>query len=260
MPERVYRLPRNRPVVWRTPHSLSVGVDQPAVVVTDIPDAASPLIHALHEGIGRSGFVLLATQLGLDTDHATRLLDQLLPACRAEPVIQRPRVCVLGDSESTTTLASRLSGVSTLVETRESADYVLVVSDYVVHPDWIRELSDGTIRHVPVLFSDLTVTIGPVITPGVTPCLYCLSGRRDQDDAEWLSIQSQLFHTPSPLAAGHTADIAASLVVSLLPEVLCLPTQWDYTPGHTRFRYRPATATLTTEAVDFDPECRCRGL
>lgn len=86
MPER-YRLRRNRPVVWRTPHSLSVGVDQPAVVVTDIPDGASPLIHALHEGIGRSGFVLLATQLGLDTDHATRLLDQLLPACRAEPVI-----------------------------------------------------------------------------------------------------------------------------------------------------------------------------
>jgi len=237
-----------------------VGVDSPTVVVTEIPDAASPLIHALHEGIGRSGFLVLARQLGLSTEQASSLLDQLRPACTAHPRIEKPHIFVLGDSEATPSLASRLSRITTLVEDRSSADYILVVSDYVFHPDWIRELSDGTIRHLPVVFSDLTVTVGPVITPGQSPCLYCVSGRRDQDDVEWLSIQSQLFQAASPLASGATAEIASYVVASLLPEVIRPAEQWDYTPGVTRLRYRPASAELVTEAVEFDPQCHCRGL
>ena len=81
MAERIFRLPPHRPVIWRTPDSLTIGVDSPALVVTDVPDAASPLLHALQEGVSQTGFVIMAEQLGLTRIEATDLLEQLIPAC-----------------------------------------------------------------------------------------------------------------------------------------------------------------------------------
>jgi len=60
MPDDVYRIRTSRPVLWRTPSSVQVGVDDPPLVVENIPDRAAPLLHALQSGVSTDGFELLA--------------------------------------------------------------------------------------------------------------------------------------------------------------------------------------------------------
>ena len=260
MAERVFRLPPHRPVVWRTPDSLTIGVDSPAQAVTDVPDAASPLLHALQEGVSKTGFVLMAEQLGLTSKQATDLLEQLIPACEKPPSESTLTVQVLGDSRALAPLGQRLSRIAALTQEPTEADCVVVVADYVFHPEWIRSLSHGETTHIPVMFSDLTVSIGPVITPGQTPCMYCLFGPPGETDAEWLSVQSQLFHLPSALADTHAVDTASHILGLLLPGVLTRSAWWSESTGNMRHRYRADSRVLEMERAEFHPMCQCREL
>lgn len=260
MAERIFRLPPHRPVVWRTPDSLTIGVDSPALAVTDVPDAASPLLHALQEGVSHTGFVIMAEQLGLTRIEATDLLEQLIPACEKKPSEPTLTVQVLGDSRAMTPLGQRLSQIAALTHKVSEADCVVVVADYVFHPEWIRSLSHGETRHIPVLFSDLTVSIGPVITPGHTPCMYCLFGPPGEADAEWLSVQSQLFHMPSALADTHAVDTASHVLGLLLPGVVSRSDWWSRPPGSLIHRYRADSRALEIVGAEFDPMCQCREL
>lgn len=258
MAEQVFRLPSHRPVVWRTPHSLTIGVDEPAHTITNVPDAASPLLHALQEGVSETGFAILADQLGLTSAQADELLTQLAPACQSPPRESSPAVHLVGDSQALSALAQRLSRVAALTSSAEEADCVVVVADYVFHPEWIRSLSHGETTHIPVLFSDLSVSIGPVITPGRTPCLYCLVGPPSTPDAEWLSVQSQLFHIGSALAETRAVDTASHIVALLLPGVISRSAWWPQPPGNVVHRYRTDSHALEMEPLDFHPHCRCR--
>lgn len=258
MAERVFRLPPHRPVVWRTPHSLTIGVDSPARAVTDVPDAASPLLHALQQGVSQTGFVIMAEQLGLTKTQATDLLQQLAPACEKQPSETTPTVHLLGDSRALAPLGQRLSRIAALTHEPSDADCVVVVADYVFHPEWIRSLSHGETAHIPVMFSDLTVSIGPVITPGETPCMYCLFGPPGEADAEWLSVQSQLFHIQSALADTHAVDTASHVLGLLLPGVLTRSAWWSQSTGNIIHRYRADSRSLEMEQAEFHPQCQCR--
>ena len=260
MAERVFRLPPHRPVVWRTPDSLTIGVDSPARTVSDVPDAASPLLHALQEGVSRTGFVIMGEQLGLTRTQASDLLDQLIPACEKPPSASTLSVHLLGESRALAPLGQRLSQMAALTDEVTDAECVVVVADYVFHPDWIRSLSHAETPHIPVMFSDLTVSIGPVITPGQTPCMYCLFGPPGDADAEWLSVQSQLFHIRSALADTHAVDTASHVLGLLLPGVLSRSDWWSRSTGSMIHRYRADSRVLEIKEAAFHPRCQCREL
>ena len=78
-------------------------------------------------------------------------------------------------------------------------DVAVLVADFVIPPSrytrWLRD----DVPHLPVVFSDRVVRIGPFVTPGSGPCLHCVELHRTDDDPAWPAVASQLLGRRSPL-------------------------------------------------------------
>jgi hypothetical protein len=260
----VYRLPEHLPVVWTSATSIQVGIDPPRARVEDIPDNATPLLHALSQGTPASGLAMLARVHKVSSDWVEHLVASLEPALATAPPVAPLRLEVWSTSEAITGLSAlaRLSGVEVSVpeaitdHTAPTADTVVLVADYLVHPRWADRLLRENVRHCPVVFSDQTITVGPVVTPGETPCLTCLELQRREDMVGWLEVSSQLWGKHSPLHTPYNVSVAwALLLLTLAPGGVS-----GVTPGVSRAVFREDEGGVSWQSVDFHPDCACRGL
>jgi bacteriocin biosynthesis cyclodehydratase domain-containing protein len=130
----------------------------------------------------------------------------------------------------------------------------IAVGHYVLDPDvygyWLRR----DIPHLPVIFTDSSVTIGPLIEPGIGPCLYCLERYRSENDPMWPTLATQLWGrhsvTETPLLSREVAARVARTVVNRLR---------DGRPGAAmlvRLDAERGTATYREELPH--PQCGCR--
>ena len=264
MNQTVYRIRSTRPLIWRTPHSIQIGIDEPRLVIDNIPENASPLIHALRDGISQEGVGLLAKQVGLTRAEADEIVRACSPGFDDDPSPAQPITTVLGTSRISSALAGLLSqwGAAsnhlTSFPLPEDAGVVVLVGEFLADPSWNPHLTHTSTPHLPVLFSGLSITAGPLIVPGETPCLACMELWHRDDEPEWLSVGSQLWTTPAPTAHAQGAHHAAALCALLLG-LMGSPGLLTHTPGlclTTRFD----TSDTTKHQVEFHPDCRCRAL
>ena len=260
----MYRLSANLPVVWTSATSIQVGIDPPRAHVDHIPDTAAPLLHALAEGTPASGLAMLARHHQVSQDWVEHLVAQLEPALTTTHTPDPLRLEAWSTSHAITAMVglARQCGVEVIVpeaitwDTVPTGDTVVLIADYLVHPHWADQLSRDNIVHVPIVFSDQTITVGPLVTPGQTPCLVCVESRRREDMVGWLEVSSQLWGQQSPLHTAPNIGTAWALLLMLL------------TPGggqggangFTRAAFRPEQGTITWQPVDFHPRCSCRGI
>lgn len=94
----VLRLAAGVPMVWRTPHSIQLGVQRPVLVLDDVSPPFERMLAALAAGVSPSGWQMLAAAAGLGRDEAAALLEQIAPALEPQPVGARPSARVVGDS------------------------------------------------------------------------------------------------------------------------------------------------------------------
>jgi hypothetical protein len=226
----VLKLDSQIPRVWRTPFSLQFGVEPPRVVLTEVSDADEQLISALIAGVARSGLGMIARSVGVDSSRLTEILTLLDPVLE-RPVAEhsrtghRPVVDVVGSGITADLIAQTLISEGVAVAPKgagpaETCDLAIAVGHYVLEPylygHWLR----ADIPHLPVVFTDAGVTIGPLIEPGVGPCLYCLERYRSDADAVWPAIASQLWGRRSPTETMLLAIDTATRVVRLVTERL----------------------------------------
>lgn len=266
MSDRVYRIRSSRPLLWRTPHSLQVGVDHPRLVVDSVDDHAAPLVHALQDGISEDGYELLRRQRGVSKDSALHLLNQLSPAFVDDEKPQTVSCAVYGTSNATPLFARQLEHLGVTVTRVNSVDdlashpgVVILLADYLLDPQWLHTLPSGDRPHVPVVFSDLTVSAGPLIIPGHTPCLSCRELTIRDEEPEWLNLGSQLWSTPSPHADPKGASVAAVLAAELLSVVRPASAPLD-TSEPFQLRWEEQSGLVYRDHVTFHPQCHCRGL
>ena len=265
MTEKVFQLPGNRPLVWATPEEFHIGVDHPYTRVGHVPAAATPLIHALGEGISSGGIRILQQQLRLSPAEVSQLLEQIEPAYDSPAPETEPPIVLVGDSPALPVMAGVLDAmglpVTRIAEIGQlPADHpggVILVADYVSHPDWVSALGPTDIPHTPVIFSDLTIRIGPHVAPGLTPCLSCIEQQRRATTPDWLAIDSQLWSTRSPLSTPELGARAA-VFAALCHGAVGSPDAWGLSPG-LAIDYRPDRRSVSFRQVDFDPHCTCRG-
>jgi hypothetical protein len=245
MSQTVYRIRAHRPLLWRTPTSVQIGVDEPRVIVDNIPDTAAPLIHALHDGISAEGVEVLAKQLDISGREAHRIVQSCAPSFAEEPPCQTLSLVVMGSSTASRAIASLLEGWGAHSRHIESfpvpdeSGVVVLVADYLADPNWNAHLTHTSLPHLPVIFSDLSITAGPLITPGMTPCLGCHELWHRQREPEWLSLGSRLWASSAPtanLAGAHRAATLTALLLGLLGSPGVVPS----TPGMT-LTTRPQT-------------------
>ena len=137
-----------------------------------------------------------------------------------------------------------------------TGDTVVLVADYVVHPRWADQLLRENVPHMSVIFSDQTITVGPLVTPGETPCLVCMELFRRDDTAEWLEVSSQLWGKQSPLHTPHNLGMAWAVLLMLLSP----GGAQGGSPGFTRAAFAVGEGKVLWQSVEFHPRCGCRGV
>jgi hypothetical protein len=212
--------------VWRDPFSLQLGVDPARVVLREVTTAEERMIAALGSGVSRSGLDMIAESSGASEQDVAALLRKLklllVPEAVEPPAA---RVSIVGRGQTVERIAGilALAGVSVTVSatvTSEPTDLGIVVGHYVLDPEsygfWLRR----DLPHLPVVFGDDSVQLGPIVEPGSTPCLYCLEHYRRDADASWSAIASQLWGrraaSETPLVSAEVAARVARLVLGRL--------------------------------------------
>ncbi|MDQ0426400.1 ThiF family adenylyltransferase [Cellulomonas iranensis] len=101
-------------------------------------------------------------------------------------------------------------------------DVVVVVEHHAADPGRAMLLMSAQVPHVPVVVRDADAIVGPVVRPGLDPCLRCLDLHRTDVDPAWPTVLRSLTSARAPavtevgVLAGAAAALAAAQVLALL--------------------------------------------
>jgi hypothetical protein len=253
----VLRIDPRRPLVWRTPHSIQIGVDPVVAVIDPVDDGDARLIAALAIGVSESGLTMLARALGVDAQRVDQLLGELAPAFAPLPTPAVRRVAVIGTVPAAGRIARIIadSGHPVIAAAHGSCvvdsaiEAAILVSHHVIDPAehliWLRR----DIVHIPVVIGEQSATVGPLVEPGATACLACVHQARTAADPSWTAIEAQLWGTAAHGDEPMLATEAAIEVLRLLREHHGRSVRIDATTGRRR-----------EHAWAPSERCGCRGL
>jgi bacteriocin biosynthesis cyclodehydratase domain-containing protein len=246
----VLRLDPRYPLVWRTPDTIQLGIDRPLAVVPGVTAPLESVISALRVGVPRSGALMLGRQAGATDAATSALLQALAPALvdldsrpalpdRVVPALEparspddrvspsgsgvSPAVCVDGAGPTADRLRALLTELGIRVVatgTTDTTDLAVLVDHFVLAPErhgrWLRR----DVPHLPVVFSDAEVRVGPLVEPGAGPCLTCLELERVDDDPAWPAIACQLLHRTAPTETTRLSIEAATTAAGIVHDRL----------------------------------------
>jgi bacteriocin biosynthesis cyclodehydratase domain-containing protein len=267
----VIKLDARFAIVWRDPFSLQLGIDPPRVVLREVSTADERMITALGRGVSRSGLEMIATSAGASEREVAALLRAVKPVLRPdEPEPAQLRIRILGAGQTVERVAAllALSGAEVTVGADMGADmgadaddppadFGIAIGHYVLDPEvygfWLRR----DIPHLPVVFGDDSVLIGPLVEPGTSPCLYCLEFYRREADASWSAIASQLWGRHSSAETSLVAAETAARVARLVLRRLTVGRSPGRTQAARSFRIAADTGEVTRRDWIPHPGCGC---
>lgn len=257
------------PLVWRTPDSLQLGVDHPPVVLTSVTTAHERMLAALAIGLTPQGLALIGTEAGLNPAQIADFERVIRPALATPKVVASARVEIDGFGATADRLEWRVreAGMephrarpqadrNRAAASAGTPDIAVIVGDFVFDPErrgrWLRR----DIPHLPLVFGDTSVTIGPFIEPGVGPCLYCLDLHRRDADPAWPALASQLLGkvscAQSPFVASEAATLATRMLLRRVRD--------GRTYSSTSLTLDTDTGQTRERVWQTHPECACTGL
>ena len=217
----MHRIDPRLPLLWRTPTEIQIGFARPVAVLTDLTAAQEYVVAALHSGVSDVSLRALASQRGMPATDVSDLLERLRPALESATDVSslRDRVWVAVDGKglgaariahtladtsltrslfASATVAELLAEAPTHEESRSSASAVVVVVATMALPPercgpWLRR----GVRHLPVVWLDTAVHVGPLIDPGRTACWHCVELARCDADAARRALVTQVAGRPA---------------------------------------------------------------
>jgi bacteriocin biosynthesis cyclodehydratase domain-containing protein len=250
----VLQLDPRFPLVWRSPTSLQFGVATPVVRLDDVTTADEYMLAALATGVSGPGLTMIGTSAGASALDVASLLTRVTPALRGDPRPQR-RVLVEGAGHTASRVVDAVRATGAEVVSAQP-QLVVIVADYVVPPElhgaWLRR----DIPHLPVVVTDSTVEIGPVVEPGIGPCLYCLLKSRTELDPAWPAIAAQLSGSRSRANNAVVAGEVAALVARVVD------ARFDNGVGdrHVRLELDIATGQIRSTELLARHDCGCQAI
>lgn len=246
----VLRLDPGLPMLWRSPTSVQFGADEPAAVLSEVTEGEDRLLAALAAGVSETGFAMLADSLGVSAERSQALLEALAPVLARETALPPQVAAVLGDGALARAIAGLLSASDALGSVEDAA-LIVLVADWVVSPaDHLRWLNRD-VPHLPVVVGDRGATVGPVVEPGVGPCLYCVHLARVDEDPAWTAIATQLLgragRAVGALEAAEGAAFVARRVLERLAGGGVNGMSWRLDAG----------GAVSVRAWGRHPDCRC---
>ncbi len=256
------------PVLWRTPHSVQVGVDAAVVLLGTVTTAHERMLAALSVGLTPDGLTLIGTDSGLSAEQVAEFAIAIAPALVTPSSPPHAIVHIDGFGPTANRLEWRLreagleprrvgpSDHDELVRTPlDTVELAVIVGDYVLDPErrgrWLRR----DIPHLPLVYGDTSITMGPFVEPGIGPCLYCLELHRTESDPAWPALASQLLGkasaVQSPFFASEVATLATRWVLSRVID--------GAARASTALAVSAETGQRSEKTVLAHPECSCSG-
>ena len=255
-------------MLWRSTTSVQFGADRPVVILPDVGTTEEHLIAVLGAGVSEVSLTAIATHLGMTQSQLGAFLRTIGPALVANPLDRSWRISLDGVGLSASWLQELLTDSGhEIVAT--SPDVALILGHHVLQPDrcgsWLRR----DIAHLPILFGDAHVRLGPLITPGEGPCLHCVNRHYAQADDTWAIAASQLLGRPSQLEKTQLCLEVATMVTRWInnaagPHSL---TGWVDRLDPTRGLHRGEVVTIeaatghrSRATYSHQQECACQAL
>lgn len=210
--------------VWSTPTTLRFGIDRERVTLDEPAARTERLIAALRNGMPVDRFDGVAQALGVNRTERSALIEQL------EPVLTRKSIraaasplsiVVQGAPDLSAPLARVLAAAGHLDHSEHTPDLAVLIEHFAVPLSRSRAWLTGGIPHLPVVFSETEIRIGPLVRTGGNPCLFCVERTRADRDPAWPAIASQCLGRTSALAATALALHAAATVTQLATRLQC---------------------------------------
>lgn len=259
------RLNPRYPLVWRTPNCVQLGIDQAIVTIDALTVAHETVLSALAAGVHRSGAMLLGTGAGASAAEIERLLDLLEPALLfvaddAAPALTPLPRTVHVDGIGPTALRVRALLANLGIEDPppdSEPELAVIVGHFVLHPErhghWLRR----DIPHLPVIFSDSTVRVGPLVEPGLGPCLTCLELAHVDADPAWPAMACQLAPRQAPSETPRLSFEVAARVAGLVQDRL---ETGRSSLVNRSLRFDVQRGTITPCAHRLHERCGCQAL
>lgn len=202
-------------------------------------------------GLGRLG-AAVATTLAAAGVGRIELVDDA-PVTRHDVGPSGARLPDVG-SPRVSAVARALHDVAPGVQTPPAGgavDLVVLVEQHVTDPAAHRPLVTDAVAHLSVVAREASVLVGPLVRPGVTPCLRCLDLHRTDADPDWPALAAQLAcragdavesvlaAVAGPLAAaqalafldGRTATVEGATLEVPLPDAVPRLARWATHPA-----------------------------
>ncbi|WP_068397640.1 hypothetical protein [Kribbia dieselivorans] len=241
-------LPAHLRVLRRADGAVQLGLDTPdALVIEGVTDAEHGWLELMDGTRDRTTLLSAAGAQGITAGRALTLLDLLEehgllthPWPGTEPRGRAgAHVLIDGAGAAAAMLADvlRHAGVGHVDHGPGSADAHLAATSRLPHlvvltdtgpvpPDRARPWRDRDVAHLPVALRSAQAIVGPVVVPGVGPCLECVEWARTDLDPSWPWLRAQVSPTgigPAVRVQGDTA--LRSLVTGL--SAMAVLTQLD---------------------------------
>ena len=255
-------------ILWRSPTSVQFGADQPVAHLSLVTTATEHVIAALSSGVSDVSLIAIAHGDGMTTQWLEEVLTALGPALVPQEKVVPWQILIEGVGPTAEALTRMLLASGHSSETH-TPDVVIVIGHHVLRPEqagvWLRR----DITHLPVVFGDSLVHIGPVITPGSGPCLHCVYLEHTAADPAWPALAAQLLGRKSHLETERLSGNVASIVSHLIDNA---SGPRGVTPWADRLH--PSEGLHTGEAIVLNatsgrmtrvtyhrrPECACQAL
>ena len=263
----MYKITSALPLIWRTPTSIQIGLDNPRSVFPQLYPAEERFLSALRTGFGNASLTTVAEECGLTPDETDAFLTVIAPALVQEKPNPSWRIALDGtgpflDSLGLLLIALGHRVVRASAHTAGKCDLAIVVGEYVLEPHRPGAWLSRDIPHLPVVFSDESVRIGPLLgtTPRAPaeishyPCQQCIElAHRDRDSC-WIAMASQLLNTPAPSQTPLlNAEISATIA-----RWIQTPTEVPITTDTALVLWANGAREETTYALH--PDCACQAL
>ncbi|UAJ80960.1 TOMM precursor leader peptide-binding protein [Leifsonia sp. ZF2019] len=264
------RIPR----VWRSPDALQFGVDAPVLVLEPVSPAEERMIAALADGVSMAGLRMIAKRSRVEQTTVDALL------ARLHPVLDRPDdraaatpfVALDGDGPTAARVVGHLrdggaevaAGLSWSDPRVEAAAFAVLVGSYAIEPSrhgkWLRR----DVPHLPVVFGEKRVVVGPVVHPGRGACVRCLDLHRRDADPAWPALATQLHSRTRPGESRLVVEAVASVTAAIALAVVgarAVGRGRAVEPQPARSTsFDPATGRWSTAEHMPHPECGCLAL
>lgn len=269
----IIRIDPSLPLCWESTDTLRVGFEQAEVRLRDPSPRQQRFISLLQRGLLTSDLPSASRKTGVPARERAALLDALAPVLQRIPAKSSKTadetaehtgrgstiVEIIGDGGFAAML--RAGFLRAGFEVSDASDgtpaFTVLVERFICSAAKAQHLLICEVPHLPVLLTDRSMVIGPLIMPQGAPCLACVELQEAEEDPLRSTLAAQLLGVRPAAESPACAEVAAALCASLIRQQrLGIP---DLCQARLRFPVRggvPGTVA-TVERIVPHRECAC---